>query len=105
LPGRDNDIRASFDLRCEQLGIRYVVRAEVDDMALLRLLARDSDAVALLPSVVVQDELRSGLLVEHAVIPQLHENFYAVAVQRRYAPPLLQTLLSRSEDEILRPPS
>jgi LysR family transcriptional activator of nhaA len=104
LPGRDNDIRASFDVRCEQLGIRYRIRAEVDDMAVLRLLARDSDAVALLPPVVVQDELRSGRLVEHAVVPDLYENFYGVTIQRRYAPPLVQALLARSEQEILHPP-
>lgn len=105
LPGRDNDIRASFDVRCEQLGIRYRVRAEVDDMALLRLLARDSDAIALLPPVVVQDELSSGRLVEYAVVPDLHENFYGVSIQRRYEPPVVQSLLSRSATEILQPPS
>ena len=103
LPGRDNDIRASFDLRCEQLGIRYRLRAEVDDMALLRLLARDSGSIALLPSVVVQDELRSGELVEHAVVPDLHENFYSVTIQRRYEPPLVQALLARTERDILHP--
>lgn len=105
LPGRDNDIRAGFDLRCEQLGIRYQVRAEVDDMALLRLLARDSDSIALLPSVVVQDELRTGRLVEHAVVPDLYENFYAVNMARRYEPPLIEALLGRSEAQILQPPS
>jgi LysR family transcriptional activator of nhaA len=97
LPGRDSDIRAGFDLMCEQLGIRYRLRAEVDDMALLRLLARDSDSVALLPSVVVQDELRSGRLVEYGVVPNLYENFYAISAQRRFAPPLLKTLLAQPE--------
>ncbi|MDH5340746.1 MAG: LysR family transcriptional regulator, partial [Rubrivivax sp.] len=97
LPGRDNDIRAGFDLMCERLGIRYRLRAEVDDMALLRLLARDSDSVALLPTVVVQDELRSGRLVEYGVVPDLHENFYAISVQRHFSPPLLKTLLRQSE--------
>ena len=104
LPGRDNDIRASFDLHCEQLGIRYRVRAEVDDMALLRLLARDSDCIALLPPVVVQDELRTGRLIEHAVVPDLYENFYGVTIQRHYAPPLVQALLAQSQDELLQPP-
>jgi LysR family transcriptional activator of nhaA len=101
LPGRDNDVRAGFDLMCEQLGIRYRLRAEVDDMALLRLLARDSDGVALLPSVVVQDELRSGRLVEYGVVPDLHENFYAISVQRRFAPPLLKSLLKQPEAVVL----
>lgn len=101
LPGRDSDIRAGFDLLCEQLGIRYTLRAEVDDMALLRLLARDSGGVALLPTVVVQDELKSGALVEYAVVPDLQESFYAITVQRRFEPPWLRTLLKRPEAEVL----
>jgi LysR family transcriptional regulator, transcriptional activator of nhaA len=101
LPGRDTDIRAGFDLLCEQLGIRYRLLAEVDDMAMLRLLARDSDAVALLPTVVVQDELRSGRLAEYVVVPQLHENFYAITVQRHFERPLLKALLARPEAEVL----
>ncbi|MBC7718916.1 MAG: LysR family transcriptional regulator [Chitinophagaceae bacterium] len=101
LPGRDSDIRAGFDVLCEQLGLRYQVLAEVDDMAMLRLLARDSGNVALLPTVVVQDELRSGKLQEYCVVPQLHENFYAITVQRHFEPSLLKTLLRRSEAEVL----
>jgi len=104
LPGRDNDIRAGFDLMCERLGIRYQLRAEVDDMALLRLLARDSDSVALLPTVVVQDELRSGRLVEYVVVPDLYENFYAISVQRHFSPPLLKVLLKQSEADVLGSP-
>lgn len=101
LPGRDSDIRAGFDLLCEQLGLRYTLKAEVDDMALLRLLARDAGGVALVPSVVVRDELKSGVLVEHAVVPELSESFYAITVPRRYAPPLLRELLARPADEVL----
>lgn len=101
LPGRDSDIRAGFDVLCDQLGLRYQVLAEVDDMAMLRLLARDSGHVALVPSVVVQDELRSGKLQEYCVVPQLYENFYAITVKRHFEPPLLKTLLRRSEAEVL----
>ena len=104
LPGRGNDIRAGFDLMCEQLGIRYRLRAEVDDMALLRLLARDSDSVALLPTVVVQDELRSGSLVEYSVVPNLHESFYAISVQRKFSLPMLRGLLKQSEADVLGSP-
>lgn len=101
LPGRDNDIRAGFDLLCEQQGIHYRLRAEVDDMALLRLLARDSDSVALVPTVVVQDELRAGVLVEYGVVPQLYESFYGITVQRHFEPPLLKTLLRRPQGQVL----
>ncbi|MEY2981738.1 MAG: hypothetical protein RL562_1965 [Planctomycetota bacterium] len=101
LPGPDSDVRAGFDVMCRRIGLRPRVLAEVDDMALLRLIARDSKGVALVPSVVVQDELRTGRLVEHAVVPDLFEDFYAITVQRRFAPPMLDELLQRDGSEIL----
>ena len=101
LPSRDSDIRAAFDLMCEQQGLRCKVLAEVDDMALMRLLARDSDAVALLPTVVVRDELSSGQLVEYCVVPDLIETFYAITVKRHFEPPLLKELLRRDEIDVL----
>lgn len=101
LPSHDSEIRAGFDLLCEQHGLRCLVLAEVDDMALLRLLARDSGAVALLPSVVVRDELSSGQLVEYCVVPDLIENFYAITVKRHFEPPLLKELLRRDQIEVL----
>ena len=101
LPGPDSDVRNGFDSLCERLGLRYTLKAEVDDMALLRLLARDAAGIALVPSVVVRDELRSGMLVEHAVVPDLFENFYAITVPRHFAPPLLRELLVRPESEFL----
>lgn len=104
VPGSDHGLRGSFDIYCEQQGIRPRIRAEVDDMALLRLLARDADGAALVPTVVVQDELRSGRLVELAVLPDVHETFYAVTVKRRFQPPIVDELLRRPEAELLQPP-
>ena len=101
LPSRDSDIRAAFDLLCEQHGLRCHVLAEVDDMALLRLLARDSGAVALVPSVVVRDELQTRQLVEYCVVPDLVENFYAITVKRHFESPLLKALLKRDQADVL----
>ena len=56
----------------------------------------------LVPTVVVQDELRDKLLEDYCVVPDLYEKFYAITVQRRFAPPLLKSLLGRSADEVLR---
>jgi len=101
LPGRDSDVRAGFDLLCEQHGLRCHVLAEVDDMALLRLLARDSGAVALVPTVVVGDELQNRQLVECCVVPDLVETFYAITVKRHFEPPLLKALLGRDRADEL----
>jgi len=101
LPGPDSEIRTEFDALCEQLDVEVIVLAEVDDMATMRLLARDTGALALLPSVVVRDELRSGVLRELCVAPGLLETFYAITVERQYQHPLLKQLLSRGEEDLL----
>lgn len=94
LPGYSSEIRTEFDLLCERLELRPTILAEVDDMAMLRLLARDSGGVALIPEVVVQDELSAGLLERYCVVPNVHENFYAIRGDRKHRPAALQKLLS-----------
>lgn len=101
IPGRESDIRSKFDAMCEQLGVRVRVLAEVDDMATMRLLARDTDGLALVPSVVVRDELRDGTLHEHCVVPGLFETFYAITAERKFQHPLLETVLVREEHDLL----
>lgn len=101
LPSVASEIRTAFDLLCEQLGVRPQILAEVDDMAMLRLLARDTDAIALLPTVVVRDELREGTLQEYCPVPHLVERFYAITVRRHFQPPLLKALLSRESLDAL----
>ena len=93
LPSADSAVRPAFDLLLEEAGVRPVLLAEVDDMAMLRLLARETGALALVPPVVVSDELRSGLLVERCSIPQLQERFYAITMRRRFAHPVLRGML------------
>ncbi len=100
-PGPNSDVRSEFDALCERLGVTLRIQAEVDDMATMRLLARDTEAVALLPSIVVRDELLDGTLHEYCVVPGLFETFYSISVERQYQNPLLQALVVRDEDEML----
>lgn len=101
LPSRDSEVRSGFDVLCERHGIRPMIAAEVDDMAMIRLLARDLQAVALIPAVVVRDELKRGTLHEYAPVPDLYEEFYAITVRRQYEHPLVRELLRRPAEEML----
>ncbi|BEV73422.1 LysR family transcriptional regulator [Paludibacterium sp. THUN1379] len=94
LPGPDSELRGRFSTLCEQWGVTPKIRAEVDDMAMLRLLARDAGCVALVPAVVVQDELQQGQLVQYCTLPQVEETFYAITVERQFQPPGLAALLA-----------
>ena len=93
LPGERHAVRAQFDALCASANVTPLVRAEVDDMAMLRLIARDSGWLAFLPEVVVQDELESGRLVVVGVSNELKEHVYAIAAPHRYRPPVLDVLM------------
>lgn len=95
LPSFESSIRAAFDLLLERAAIRPVVVAEVDDMAMLRLLARNCAGVTLVPRVVVQDELRDKLLVERYRLPQIKESFYAITLSRRFPKDVVRELVER----------
>lgn len=96
LPGPRHALRAQFDALCTAAGVTPRLRAEVDDMAMLRLIARDSGWLTVLPEVVVQDELRNGLLVTVGQSTQLEERFYAITTPHRHRIEILENLLGRS---------
>ncbi|GIX22450.1 MAG: LysR family transcriptional regulator [Gammaproteobacteria bacterium] len=94
VPGSRHALRARFDALCLSHDVRPRVRAEVDDMAMLRLVARDSGWLAVLPEVVVQDELRAGRLVRVGQAASLREDFYAITTLHRHRIERLERLLS-----------
>ena len=94
LPSLESDIREAFDRIMDQAGVRPVIAAEVDDMAMLRVLAVHTKALALVPKVVVKDELRAGVLLERYRLPSIHERFYAVTPSRAFPNPLVRELVT-----------
>lgn len=93
LPDEDSPIRSAFDGFCALHQFKPRIVAEADDMAMLRLLTRDSNAIAVIPEVVVKDELQSGKLKRYLVLPNIYENFYAVTVQRHFPNQIVGDLL------------
>lgn len=93
LPSAGSSIRSAFDALADRLGVRPQIAAEVDDMAMMRLMAREDIGVAVLPPIVVRDELASGLLVEIDSLSGLVETFFAVTIARRFPNPLLSLLI------------
>jgi LysR family transcriptional activator of nhaA len=101
LPGPRHALRSQFDALCSSAGVSPRLRAEVDDMAMLRLIARDSGWLAVLPQVVVQDELQAGLLVAVGHSTTLQERFYAITTpHRQFIEPLEKLLSGKSEAAI-----
>ncbi|SLN25638.1 LysR family transcriptional regulator [Roseisalinus antarcticus] len=99
LPTPESALRAGFDALVARLSIVPRIAAEADDMAMLRLLARADAGLAVIPPIVVQDELDAGTLVELARFDDVTEAVCAVTFQRRFPNPLVAELLAAFRPE------
>ena len=97
LPGRNMGIRSLFESFCATHQYRADVKVEVDDMAMMRLLARDSGYLSVMPPVVVKDEIESGKLQVYQELPQAYEHFYAISQPRKFIPEVLLHLLRKQQ--------
>lgn len=93
LPSGQGSVRADFDALVSRLRLRPQIAAEVDDMAMMRLLVREGAGLGVLPPIVVRDELAAGVLAELAQLPKIREQFFAVTAERRFPNPFLHQLL------------
>jgi len=96
LPTQESNIRTAFDALLAGAQIRPIVAAESDDMAMLRLLTREGLGVALVPRVVVQDELSEGILVEKHRLAEIQEHFYAITPEREFPNPVVRELITHA---------
>jgi LysR family transcriptional activator of nhaA len=103
LPTPETALRAGFDAMLERMGIVPRIAAEADDMAMLRLLARSNAGVAVIPPIVVQDELASGMLYELFQLPEIAEEFCAVTIARTFPNPLLREVLDAGAGDLTSP--
>ncbi|MCL7930585.1 LysR family transcriptional regulator [Halomonas llamarensis] len=101
VPGPENAIRHAFEQLCEYHRLTVNIIAEVDDMAMMRLLTRDTHHIAVMPPVVVRDELRAETLKDFGALPGVFEEFYAITIRRQFESPSVKTLLDQSSDALL----
>lgn len=95
LPTPGSSVRTDFDALMARHDLRPQIAAEVDDMAMMRLFVREGVGLAVLPPIVVTDELEAGHLSEALPLPGIIETFYAVTLRRKFPNPLVQDLLSQ----------
>ncbi|MCB1049648.1 MAG: LysR family transcriptional regulator [Acidobacteria bacterium] len=95
LPVIESPIRSAFDGFCAQNGFTPQIMGEVEDMAMLRLMARDSGALAVLPEVVVKDELSRGDLQIYLALPDIFEHYYAIRVRKTEPAKWVDRLLAK----------
>jgi len=94
LPTADSGCRNDVDVLLQRLNIQPNIIAEVDDMAMMRLLARQDIGLAILPPIVVVDELSKGQLYEACRLDGITEVFAALTMNRKLPNPILDDLLT-----------
>ena len=99
----ESSIRTGFDSLVARLGATARIIAEVDDMAMTRLLAREGVGVAVIPAVVVADEINQGILHRAPFALEISETFYAISASRQFQHPLLAKLLEMAGREPQQP--
>ena len=89
----ESAMRTGFNRMTARLGVQPRIIADVDDMAMVRLLAREGVGLALAPDIVLADEITAGQLVTAPFDLSIIDRFYAITTQRSFPHPLLHTLL------------
>ena len=84
LPSHQSHVRGDFDSLLAPAAVEPDVRAEVDDMALLRLLALSGRGLALVSKIVVERELQSRPIKFMFRVPGLVEKYFALTVRKRF---------------------
>lgn len=98
LPTMESSVRTGFEALVDRMDIRPQIAAEVDDIAMIRLLVREGFALAILPPIAVRDELASGVLKEADALPGIVETFFAVTIERRFPNPVVRELIRCSSE-------
>ncbi|MEM1388227.1 MAG: LysR family transcriptional regulator [Pseudomonadota bacterium] len=94
----DAVIRTQVEDLLHRLGVTATIAASVDDMAMVRLLAREGLGLAVTPAVVLADEIAYGLVATAPFDLGVVEPFFAVTLPRTYPHPALQGLLADIEE-------
>lgn len=93
IPTANSGYRNGVDILFQRLDVHPSIAAEVDDMAMLRLLAREDIGLAILPPIIVTDELETGELVEAATLSGVTETFSALVMKGALQSSILERIL------------
>ncbi|MFP4282879.1 MAG: LysR family transcriptional regulator [Opitutales bacterium] len=96
LPSTRTAAREGFDAYLIREGIEPHIAAEVDDMALLRLLALSGAGIALVPEIGVKFELEERKLLKIQRVPNLKERFFALTARQKFLPVGVKSLIDNA---------
>lgn len=95
LPSRTMESRAEFDHYIETHKIRLNIGAEIDDVALLRVLALAGKGVVVVPKIGVAGDIKNGSLVVLHEFKKIKQRYYAITRQKKFPNPMIEELINQ----------
>ncbi len=93
LPSSSLESRSDFDHYVESHSIKLNIAGEVDDVALLRVLALTGKGIAVVPRLGVQSDIESKNLSVLHEFKNIKQRFYAITRQKRFPNPLINEIV------------
>ena len=98
IPGRNFEAKPELDAYLEKFnGTR--IAGEVDDVALLRILALRSGQVVVVPEMGIRNDIQSGDVEILLKLASVEQRFYAITRQKKEPNPDVRFLISRMKNE------
>lgn len=84
IPTFDSEIRSGLDRWFRQNNVEPNIKGEIEDMALLRLMALSGKGIVLAPEIVAIDEVRNSTLKVFHRFDEMKEYYYAITPDRKF---------------------
>lgn len=98
IPGRQFEAKPELDAQLEKFkGIR--IAGEVDDVALLRILAIRSGSVVVMPEMGIRNDIQSGDVEVLFKMSSVEQRFYAITRQKKEPNPDIRFLIDRMKKD------
>ena len=102
LPGPKFEMRPEIDDYLERSQLSYHLKAEIDDIALLRIVALQKEVVVALPEIGAQNEIKNRDLTVIKRIEKIQQRFYAITREKKIRNSLIDDLILKIKDSPLR---
>ena len=98
LPSTNLESRAEFDHFIESHGFTIELAGEVDDIALLRLLALSGKGVVVIPRMGVINDIESKSLFVIHEFKEIRQRYYAITRQKKFPNTLIAELVKNLQE-------
>ena len=94
IPGKSFEARPELEAYLDRLNSSVRIAGEIDDIALLRILALRSGAIVALPEMGVLNDIESRDIAVLARLTKIEQRFYAVTRQRKFPNAVVEKLIA-----------